>query len=142
MNVVRFLLGRVVRLCATLLVSSFVIFSALFVAPGNPIAALSGGRTLSPQSVAILERRFHLKEPFFTRYFKWLGGVLHGDLGISIKLRQDVSSLISARISTTLALVGYASAIILVLGISMGVLAALKPDLADSSVLVLPFVVR
>ena len=136
MSVTRFILGRLSRLVATLLVSSVVIFSALYVAPGNPIATLSGGRSLSKESVAILEKRFHLDQPFFVRYVNWLWGVLHGDLGISIKLRQEVSSLISARMSTTLTLVLYASVIILVVGIGCGVWAALRPGVADSSILV------
>ena len=123
-------------LVATLLVSSFVIFSALYVAPGNPIAVLSGGRTLPPESIAVLEERFHLNDPFFSRYGSWLGGVLHGDFGYSISHRQDVSNLIAARIGTTAALVLYASILILALGIGLGVLAGLKPGLADTSVLV------
>src|SRR5262245_33606520 len=118
----RFLLRRLLMLIATLLVSSFIIFSSLYLAPGNPIATLSGGRTLPPESVAILEERFHLDEPFLVRYWSWLTGVFRGDLGVSIALRQDVSELITARIGTTLALVAYASAIILLIGISLGVL--------------------
>ena len=137
MTLTRFVLGRLARLVATLLVSSFVIFSALFVAPGNPIATLSGGRSLSPDTVKILEKRFHLDQPFFTRYFSWLGGVLHGNLGLSVKLRQEVSSLISARIATTLLLVLMSSILILVIGIVLGVVAALKEGWADGSVLVI-----
>jgi peptide/nickel transport system permease protein len=53
----RFLLRRLLMLMATLLVSSFLIYSSLYLAPGNPIATLSGGRALPPASVAILEQR-------------------------------------------------------------------------------------
>ena len=123
----RFLLRRLLMLVGTLLVSSFLIFSSLYLAPGNPIATLSGGRALPPESVAMLEQRYHLDEPFLVRYWEWLKGVFHGDLGLSIGQRQDVSSLISARIWTTLELVAYASLIILVVGIGLGVLAGLRP---------------
>lgn len=132
----RFFLKRLVMLVGTLLVSSFVIFSALFVAPGNPIAALSGGRTLPPESIAVLEERFHLNDPFLTRYFNWLGGVVTGDFGISIELRQEVSDLITARIGTTLGLVAYASLLILVSGIGLGVLSGLRRGGIDTGVLV------
>jgi peptide/nickel transport system permease protein len=132
----RFLLRRLLMLVATLFVSSFVIFSSLYLAPGDPIATLSGGRSLSPESVAILRARYHLDEPFLQRYWSWLTGVLHGDLGVSIGQRQDVSSLISARLATTLELVAYASLIILVVGIGLGVLAALKPGAIDTGILV------
>jgi peptide/nickel transport system permease protein len=122
-------------LLATLLVSSFVIFGALFLAPGNPIAVLSGGRSLPPDSVRILEARYHLDEPFLTQYWLWLKGVLHGDFGISIALREDVSTLIASRIWTTAALVLYASVLILVIGIGLGVVAGLRRGLLDTSVL-------
>jgi peptide/nickel transport system permease protein len=133
----RFLLRRLLMLVATLLVSSFLIYSSLYLAPGNPIATLSGGRALPPASVAMLEQRYHLDEPFLVRYWEWLKGVFHGDLGLSIGQRQDVSSLIAARIGTTLELVAYASLIILVVGIGLGVLAGLRPGKLDTSILVL-----
>ena len=133
----RFLLRRLAMLLATLLVSSFVIYSSLYLAPGNPLSTLSGGRTLPPEAVATLEARYHLNDPFVVRYWSWLTGVLHGDFGVSIALRQDVSSLIAARIGTTLALVGYASLIILLVGIGLGVLGGLRPGKIDTGVLVL-----
>lgn len=134
---IRYLLRRTSLLIATLLVSSFVIFSSLYIAPGNPIATLSGGRGLPPESVAVLEERFHLNEPFLPRYVSWLSGAMRGDLGISIALRQDVSRLIVARIGSTLALVAYASLLIIVAGIGLGLLAGLRRGLVDTAVLVL-----
>ena len=132
----RFILRRLAMLVATLLISSFIIFSAMYLAPGNPIAVLSGGRSLPPESVRVLEERFHLNEPFFTQYWLWLKAALHGDVGISIAQRQNVSSLITARVWTTAALVLYASIIILVIGIAIGLIAGLKPGLLDTSSLV------
>jgi peptide/nickel transport system permease protein len=133
----RFLLRRLAMLVATLFVSSFVIYASLYLAPGNPIATLSGGRSLPPQAVSLLEHRYHLDQPFLVRYWDWLTGVVHGDFGISISQRQEVSSLMAARIGTTLELVAYASVIILVVGIGLGVLAGLKPGGVDTGVLVL-----
>lgn len=132
----RFLARRVAMLVATALVSSFVIFSALYLAPGNPIAVLSGGRTLPAASIKILEARYHLNDPFLTQYWLWLRGVLHGDFGISIALRENVSTLIASRVGMTAALVLYASLIILVIGIGLGIVAGLRPGLLDTSTLV------
>lgn len=132
----RFLARRVAMLVATALVSSFVIFSALYLAPGNPIAVLSGGRTLPAASIKILEARYHLNDPFLTQYWLWLRGVLHGDFGISIALRENVSTLIASRVGMTAALVLYASLIILVIGIGLGIAAGLRPGLLDTSTLV------
>src|ERR1043166_8644143 len=93
----------------SVLVSGFVIFSAMCLAPGNPIAALSGGRSLPPSSIAVLEHRYHLDQPFLAQYWCWLTGALHGDLGLSITLREIVSTLIASRIWTPAGLVLYAS---------------------------------
>jgi peptide/nickel transport system permease protein len=122
-------------LVATLVVSSFVIFSALYLAPGNPIAVLSGGRTLPAASIKVLEARYHLNDPFLTQYWLWLKGVAHGDFGISIALRENVSTLIASRIGTTAALVLYASLLILVIGIGLGLAAGLRRGFLDTSVL-------
>ena len=132
----RFLARRLAMLAATLLVSSFVIFSALYLAPGNPIAVLSGGRSLPPESVKVLENRYHLNDPFLTQYWIWLTNALHGDFGISILLRTNVSDLIVQRAGTTAALVLYSSLIIVVLGVGLGLVGGLKPGWIDTSVIV------
>jgi peptide/nickel transport system permease protein len=133
----RFLLRRLVMLVITLVVSSFVIYSAMYLAPGNPIAALTGGRTPSPEAIKVLEARYHLNDPFFVRYFNWAGNALTGDLGVSIPLRQDVSTLITQRVGTTAQLVLYAALIIVVVGIGLGILGGLKRGAIDGVVIVL-----
>jgi peptide/nickel transport system permease protein len=132
----RFIGRRLAMLVASLLIASFVIFGALYLAPGNPIAALSGGRSLPPSSLRVLEARYHLNQPFFAQYWYWLNNALHGNLGIAITLRENVTTLIASRVWTTAGLVLYASLIILVLGIGMGILAGLRPGKLDTSVLV------
>ncbi|MEU4226329.1 ABC transporter permease [Nonomuraea sp. NPDC026600] len=129
-----FLMRRAIMLAATLLVSSFVVFAGLSVAPGNPLATLSGGRSLPPESVAVLVQRYHLDEPFLVQYVTWLGNAVRGDLGVSITLRQDVSELIGSRSGTTIALILYAALIVLLAGVSLGLLAALRPGIVDSLV--------
>ena len=123
-------------LLASLLIASFVIFGALYLAPGNPLSALTGGRALPAASMHVLEQRYHLNQPFLAQYWYWLDNALHGNLGLSITLQENVSSAIGARIWTTGGLVLYAALIILVIGISCGIVAALRPGFADTSVLV------
>jgi peptide/nickel transport system permease protein len=132
----QFAARRLVMLLASLLIASFVIFAAMYIAPGSPIAALSGGRSLPPSSVHVLELRYHLNRPFLVQYWYWLDGALHGNLGISITLRENVSTLISSRIWTTAGLVLYASILILVLGIGTGIFAGLRHGVLDTSALV------
>ena len=133
----RFVLRRLAMLLASLTIASFVIFAALYLAPGSPIAALSGGRSLPPEAVRALEQRYHLHDPLFVQYWHWLGNALHGDLGTSIVLRQDVSKLIASRIATTAGLVLYASLLILGAGIGLGTLAGLRSGTVDSTILTL-----
>src|SRR5215472_1702942 len=132
----RFFACRLAMLAASLLVASFVIFAALYLAPGNAVAALSGGRPLPPGSVRVLEQRYHLNAPFFAQYWYWLGNALHGNLGVSITLRENVSTLIASRIWTTAGLVLYASLIIVVLGVGAGIASGLRPGRLDTSTLV------
>ncbi|HZQ49989.1 MAG TPA: ABC transporter permease [Candidatus Dormibacteraeota bacterium] len=133
----RFFLRRLAMLIVSLLVASFVIFAAIYLAPGNPLAALSGGRTIPPDSLRILEQRYHLDQPFFVQYWYWLGNALHGNLGISITLRENVSDLIASRISTTAGLVLYASILIIAFGVALGVVSGLRPGILDNTVLVI-----
>src|SRR5215467_11577968 len=122
-------------LAATLLVASFVIYGALYLAPGNPIATLTGGRSVPPEVMAQLEARYHLNEPFLVRYWSWLTSSLHGDLGESIPLHEKVSVLIGQRIGVTLELVLLAATIIVVVGVGLGVAGALRRGPVDTGVL-------
>ena len=132
----RFFARRLLMLAATLLVASFVIFGSLYLAPGNPIAVLSGGRSLPPDAIKLLEHRYHLDEPFLTQYWIWLSNASHGDLGISITLREDVSLLIAQRAGSTAGLVLYAAILIMIFGVGLGLLGGLKPGWIDTSVIV------
>src|SRR5437667_12092746 len=133
----RFYARRLAMLLVSLLVASFLIFAAMYLAPGNPVATLSGGRSLPPSSLRVLEQRYHLNAPFFAQYWYWLDNVLHGNLGISITLRENVSTLIASRIWTTAGLVAYASVLIVIFGIGLGILSGLRPGLVDTGTLLL-----
>ena len=132
----RFFVRRLAMLIVSLLVASFVIFAAIYLAPGNPIAALSGGRSIPPDSLRVLEARYHLDQPFLVQYWYWLTNALHGNLGISITLRENVSDLIASRISTTAGLVLYSSILIIAIGVGLGIVSGLRPGFIDNSVLV------
>jgi peptide/nickel transport system permease protein len=136
LSTLRFLAGRLVALVATLLIASFVVFGALYLAPGTPLSFLTRGRSVSPAEIAALKSQYHLDQPFVLQYGHWLGGLLHGDLGRSIIYKQDVLSLVGARAPNTLWLVGVASLLILVLGLATGVVAGLRPGRLDSSLMV------
>jgi peptide/nickel transport system permease protein len=115
-------------------VSSFVVFGALYLAPGSALGALTGGRPIPPSEVVELKHEYHLDQPFYERFWSWLGGAVHGHLGTSIVSRVSVSTLIGSRIGTTLLLVAYASALILVLSPLIGVIGGASGGVIDKSV--------
>ncbi len=130
-----FLVRRAAMLVAALLVSSFVIFGSLDLAPGDPLATLTGGRTLPAEAVAQLRAQYHLDDPFLARYVSWLGdALLHGDLGTSIAFRGSVTSVIGARAGVTIALVAYAGLLIVLFGVGLGVLSGLRRGALDMSI--------
>ncbi|MEV6066260.1 ABC transporter permease [Nocardia sp. NPDC052001] len=128
----RFLLRRLALLFATMFAASIAIYGALYLAPGDPISVLTGGRQITPEARAILEERYRLNEPLPQRYWHWLGSALHGDFGYSTTSRQDVGTLIAQRAPTSIELVGYASLIVIVAGIGIGIVSALKPGIVDT----------
>ena len=128
----RAILRRLLRSVATLLLSSLVVFGALFVAPGSPVAFLSGGRPLPPAQIAQLEAEYHLNRPFLDAYWHWLRQVLDGNLGTSIVFHTSVSGLIGARAGTTIFLVVYAGLLTVVIGTMLGVIAGVRGGRTDA----------
>ena len=79
----RFALSRVIIGVSALLVSSFVVFAGLYLAPGSPTDFLLGNRPASPELVAQVREQYRLDEPFLTQYGLWLRDAVHGDFGAS-----------------------------------------------------------
>ncbi|WP_433360544.1 ABC transporter permease [Streptosporangium sp. CA-115845] len=131
-----FLLRRFAGIVVTLLITSFLVFGSVHLAPGDPATFLMGGRSASPAAVAAIKEQYHLNDPFLVQYTKWIGGVVTGDFGKSAQFRQDVGGLIAARLPTTLWLIGYAGLLILVGGLAFGALAALRRGVVDRAVLI------
>ncbi len=130
-----FIVKRLAMLAATLIVASFVIYGALYLAPGSPLAALTGGRSVPPEVMAQLEARYHLDEPFLTRWWIWFTSALHGDLGESIPLHQQINTLIAQRAGITIQLVMLTAAIIIIVGVGLGIVGALGRKGVDGGVL-------
>ncbi|MEU7031092.1 ABC transporter permease [Streptomyces sp. NPDC046275] len=131
----RYLLGRLAGLLGVLLVTSFVVFASVHLAPGDPVSFLLHGRPATPETVAALRAEHHLDDPLVVQYARWLGDVLHGDFGRSTQYHQDVSALVGSRLTGTALLVGYAAVLVALGGVTAGVLAALRPGIVDRLVL-------
>ncbi|MBP2327208.1 peptide/nickel transport system permease protein [Kibdelosporangium banguiense] len=130
----RFLLARLVRLVAKMFICSGVVFASLYVAPGGPLAAITRGRLLTPEAQDELIRLYHLNDPFLDRFLSWLGNALLGDLGTSYVARQPVIDMIGPRLMVTVSLVLYAGLIIVLAGVGLGVLAAVRGGRVDGAI--------
>ncbi|MER7718941.1 ABC transporter permease [Streptomyces flaveolus] len=123
----RFVAARLGLLVVTVLVSSVAIYGAMFLTPGDPATLLIGGsRSPDPAVLDRIHREHHLDDPFVQGYWHWLSNCLHGDFGTSLVYRDSVAGLVRARVGSTLALVGYASVLVLVAGTVIGTVAALR----------------
>ena len=99
----RYVFGRLVAMVIALLVASLVIFALLDLLPGDP-ARFMLGLNADPQAIANLRAELGLDQPFWTRYLAWIGGMLHGDFGVSFTYRVPVAELIGERAAVSLPL--------------------------------------
>lgn len=115
-----------------LLLVSLATFSLLLLIPGDPAVAMLGNEA-DPKLLEQFRRELGLDRPIHVRYFQWLGRVLRGDLGTSPQYQRQVSRMIIDRLPVTLQLALAAMIFAGVVGLAIGVLAALKPNsLADT----------
>ncbi len=120
-----YLLRRIAQIVPTLLFASILIFGLQQLLPGDPAMVLAGEER-DPTVIAHLRETMHLDRPFPVRYAYWLRGVLHGDLGESLRMQQPVRALIADKLPVTLELAGIAIVIALVIGIPAGVVSAVR----------------
>jgi len=130
-----YVLRRLLALVGVLIVSSFLVFSAMYAAPGSPENFLVQGRTVTPEVLAAIREQYSLDDPFFVRFWNWLTNVLQGDFGQSLTNRQEVGDLLANRLPTTLSLVALSALIIVILGIGLGIIAGVRDGIVDKIVL-------
>ncbi len=131
-----FVAKRVLGLLATVLVASILIFAAFSLTPGDPAAALAGGVTPNPATLAQIRHQFHLDDPIWLRYIHWMVSLVTGDPGTSFVYGTKVSGLILPRVETTALLAGYAALLIIVIGVGSGIVAALRGRHVDRAITV------
>jgi peptide/nickel transport system permease protein/oligopeptide transport system permease protein len=131
----RYTARRLVELLVVFLGVTLLIYLAVFALPGDPIAALGGDRPLPAGVQAALRARYHLDEPVLQQYVRYLGGLLHGDLGENFA-GQSVAAKMAVRWPTTIALALTAWGMEIVAGVGLGLYAGLRPGrLGDRFVL-------
>jgi peptide/nickel transport system permease protein len=118
---------RLLTAIPVLLGVTFLTFVVMNLIPGNP-AQLILGVNASPGAVAKLDHQLGLDHPFWDRYWIWLDGLLHGNLGISYSNQQSVNTDIGQYLPTSCLLLLYALVVSLALGVIVAVIAARRPN--------------
>jgi peptide/nickel transport system permease protein len=122
----RYVARRLLIAVPTLVVISFVVYAILALAPGDPLAQFAANPNVPPEVRENLRRSLGLDQPWHIRYVKWLLALLKGDFGYSFASHSPVGELLLQRIPNTLAVVGVAYLIAIVLAVPIGMLSAVK----------------
>ncbi|HET7033192.1 MAG TPA: ABC transporter permease [Casimicrobiaceae bacterium] len=124
-----YVVRRVAQIIPTLVFVSMLIFGLQQLLPGDPAVVLAGEER-DPNVVAYLHKKLHLDEPLPVRYLYWIDGVLHGDLGESLRLQKPVLALILEKLPVTIELALLAILIALAIGIPAGIVSAVRRNSA------------
>jgi peptide/nickel transport system permease protein len=124
-----FLGNRLLQLIPTLFFVSVLIFGLQQLLPGDPALTMAGEER-DPQVIEQIRRQYHLDQPLPVQYVYWLKGVLSGDLGESMRIKEKVLDLILSKLPVTIQLAVMAMIIALVIGISAGIVSAVWRDTA------------
>ena len=122
----RYLIRRLIGMIPLLLGISFVVYALLNLVPGSPTDQFEFNPNIRPEDRERIEENLGLNEPWYTRYFSWLGNILQGDLGNSFVNFAPVENSIKAALPNTLILSVTALIFALVLSVPIGILSAVK----------------
>ena len=120
-----YLIRRLLVSVLILLGVSFITFVLLYVLPADPVRQIAG-RSATAETVENIRRELGLDQPFLVQYGRYLMGLVQGDLGRSYLQKTEVAELVASRLPATLLLMLGAIVAELVLGLTIGIIAALK----------------
>ncbi|MTH77347.1 ABC transporter permease subunit [Paracoccus aestuariivivens] len=122
----RFILSKLLYLIPTMLGITLVAFSFIRLLPGDPVLLMAGERGVSPERYAEISAQLGYDKPLWQQYFTYLGDLMHGDLGHSIVTKKPVLAEFLALFPATVELAIVAIIIATVIGVPVGVIAAIK----------------
>ncbi|WP_408594866.1 ABC transporter permease (plasmid) [Paracoccus marcusii] len=109
----------------TLLIVSMLVFGLQMLLPGDPVLAMAGEER-DPETLARIREQLHLDDPVPVQYLRWLGGVVTGDLGTSLRTGEPVSQLIVQKLPVTIQLAVMSMIFAMLIGIPAGIIAAVR----------------
>ena len=120
------LLRRALQAAAAFAIALGLLFFLMRAAPGDPLSRVSEGRPLTSAEVAALRARYGLDQPVRTQFVSFVGGVIRGDLGVSIEYGRPVTALLAERLPATLLLGGSVLLLNFTVGLWLGVRQAVR----------------
>lgn len=128
---------RVLVAIPTLFLVSLIVFGLQKLLPGDPLLTMAGEER-DPQVIEYLRQKYRLDDPFYIQYLHWVGNVLMGDFGNSLRTGVPVSTLIAQKLPVTIQLAVMAMIFALLIGIPTGIMSAVKkgkaPDYAANAI--------
>lgn len=118
-----FILRRLLSAIPTLILVSLFVFTLQKLLPGDPVQAMAGEER-DPAVMEYLREKYRLNDPLPLQYVHWVGNVLQGDFGTSLRTEQPVTVLLASKLPVTIELAVLALIIALVIGIPTGVISA------------------
>ncbi|MGN6677394.1 MAG: ABC transporter permease [Streptosporangiaceae bacterium] len=121
-----YLARRIAGTVLLIAVMSLLIFSLLYLEPGDIVRNLLGTRPANPQTIAQIRAEYHLNESFVQQYLSWLGNALTGNFGTSVQSGQPVGAAITSRLGRPIELVILSFALAVGAAVPAGVLAGVR----------------
>jgi peptide/nickel transport system permease protein len=125
-----YIIRRLILSMITLIIITLVVFFAIRLLPGDPLMIYMGkqaqSQMITEEGIQELRVKFGLDKPVMVQYVNWFGGLFKGDLGTSINYHDKVAKLMAERFPITIHLGVLALTLTVVLGVLMGLLAAIR----------------
>lgn len=134
----RYVARRLLQMIPVFIGSTLLIFSMMYALPGDPVRALAGEQNVDQAQIDALRHQLGLDKPFLMQYLIYLGNLLQGDFGTQIASQRPIAEVIAEAYPVTIQLTMFAFTFTVVAGITLGVIAGLKPEtLRDRGLLIL-----
>jgi peptide/nickel transport system permease protein len=122
----RYLIRRLLISIVTLIAISMVVFSILALAPGDPLSGFANNPNVPPELRQRLRAQLGIDDPIHEQYVKWASQYIQGNWGVSYTARSPVSEYVLHRLPVTIAILGSAQLLGLMVAIPVGVISAIK----------------
>jgi peptide/nickel transport system permease protein len=123
----QYVIRRLVQMVPVLFGITVIVFALIQIIPGDPATAMLGVQA-RPESIEALNRELGLDKPLWQQYGLYIGNLAKLDLGDSLKFKVSVASLLGKRLEVSLLLIAYATVLLVVISLPLGIAAALKKD--------------